>query len=467
MQRFLSRTRSLQRVAFLVAALIWFGRDSALASDQLPEVLSRFEITVTKASRSLFGGRGDSQATLHLLSQVREEIDTGHWKEAIETVHRIRYANQADEVVRTGSQLIDQIEFRAKAAGEAEVQEIEAAVQRAGDACLKAVNPRELDKIVAELRTLGGGWRNDGRSESQEMFRARAKLGAALGYIQVWQDYLALRAAGNEADAARKMEDLARRNEWYPVVARSEVLGRSIPPSPSPTPGMRFDAAAALAEIFAAVKSLDDLDVAATQLDRLSAEHPSEEKIRATADAVMRLQRTRRALAAKDYTGAFQLATIPLGHSGDVAEQLLPLRHQLLIEVLPYYLPAHKLPPPVPGERLDDYLLRTAKSAMAEQNWLLALRSLEALNAFCFSQQYVPSWLHADMQALKSIIQGDKEAAAGDFVRAAMSFQIALATTSENVPLPPLAERLRLLRKHHPQAFQVVPAPTPTRPRAR
>jgi hypothetical protein len=461
MPSFFPVTFSLRALRILVL-LLWFCGGQQLAAEQVPEILSRFEVAVTKASRSLFGGRGDSQATLRLLPQLRQEIDTGHWKEAIETVHRIRYANQGDEVVRIGGQLIEQMEVKARAAEEAELREIEAAVQRAGDACLRASEPRELDKVVAELRDLSGRWRNDGRSESLPLFRIRAKLTAALGYAQIWQEYLTLRVAGKETEAARRMEDLARHSEWYPAVPRSEVLARAVSPTPSPTTPNKFDADEALKTLFAKMKSLDDLDATANDLAVLTEAQPGSAKIRATAELMARLQGARRALAARDYATAFRLCTEHLGNYVDVAEQLTPVRQQLLIEVLPNYLPKRNLPQPLPQDNVTDYLMRTAKSAISAQDWTLALRSFEALGTISFGQRFLPSWLSADILSLNSLIQGDKENSAGQFARAAVSYQTALGATSENAPIATIAEKLRVLKKQHPDAFKTAaPGPTP------
>ncbi|PYI93589.1 MAG: hypothetical protein DME97_04840 [Verrucomicrobia bacterium] len=435
-----------------------------ITAEEPADTLSRFDVVVTKASRSLFAGRGDSQAMLPLLSQLRQEIDSGHWKEAIETVHRIRYANQGDEVTRVGGELINQIEVRAKAVETAELHALEAAADRAGEACLRANNARDLDRTVAELRSLSQRWRNDGRSESEPMFRGRARIAAALAYVQIWQDYLALRADGKEIEAARKMEELARRNEWYPVVARSEVLVRAVPPSPSPAPPQSFAVDEALKNVFAKMKSLDDLDATAAELANLAQAQSWSAKIRATSEQMARLQGARRALAGQDYAAAFQLATQRLGDYIDVAEQLAPLRQQFLLQVLPHYLPQRELVPPQPQESVASYLMRTAKSALAAKDWMLALRSFEALGTISYGQNHLPSWLRADIESLSALIEADKEKFAGEFVLAAIYYRKALEMPSENAPIEAIVARMRDLKKEHPEAFPSTPGgPSPSR----
>jgi hypothetical protein len=146
----------------------------------------------------------------------------------------------------------------------------------------------------------------------------------------------------------------------------------------------------------------------------------------------------------------------------DVAEQLTPVRQQLLIEVLPNYLPKRNLPQPLPQDNVTDYLMRTAKSAISAQDWTLALRSFEALGTISFGQRFLPSWLSADILSLNSLIQGDKENSAGQFARAAVSYQTALEATSENAPIATITEKLRVLKKQHPDAFKTAaPGPTP------
>ena len=466
MQPFFPAVASLRAATVVLTFFVASVTANAVASPPLPEVLSRFEIATTKSSRSLFGGRGDSQATLPLLSQLRRDIDTGHWKEAIEVVYRIRYANQGDEVVRAGSELIDQIEIKAKAAEEAEINEIEAAVQHASEACSRANDARELDKVLADLRSLGARWRNDGREESQQMFRARNKLASALAYLQVWQDYLTLRASGNETEAARKMENLTQHNEWYPIVARSEVLTRSVPPSPTPTPPSRVRVDNALKNLLSGLKSFDDLDAVAGAAEDLAEKGPTASKLRTTADQLKRLQGARRAIAAEDYATAFKLCTERSGDYVDAGNELTALRQQLLLEILPRYLPQRNLPAPLPQETSSNYLMRIAKAALAAKDWILALRSFEALGSISFGQRWIPSWLNADIASLSALVQGDKEITAGELARAAISYQRALDAPSENAPIATIAEKLRALRKEHPEAFvPLTPGPTPAGPR--
>lgn len=450
----------------LMFVLVCAAGPRSPAAEQLPELLSRFEIAATKSSRSLLGGHGDGQATLPLLSQLRRQIDTGHWKEAIEVVHRIRYANQADEVVRLGSELIEQIELKAKAAEEAEIKELEAAVQLAAETCLRAKDARELDKLVADLRSLGARWRNDGREESQQTFRARNKLASALAYLQAWQDYLTLRASGNETEAARKMQDLAQRNEWSSIVPRSEVLARSFAPSPTPGPPARVRVDTTLKDLLGRLKSRDDLDAVAAEAEDLAQKESGVSRVRGIADQLKRLQGARRAIAAEDYGAAFKLCTERSGDYADGTSEVIALRQEMVLEVLPRYLPQRDLPAPLPHESPSNYLMRIAKAALAAKDWILALRSFEALGSISFGQRWTPSWLNADVASLTALIQGDKEIAAGELARAAGSYQRALDMPGENAPVATIAEKLRALRKEHLEAFvPVIPGPSPAAPR--
>jgi hypothetical protein len=454
-----SPVSSLRILTLAVAAGLLFCAGPLFGAEPLSEALSRFDIAVTKSSRSLFNRQGD-QRTVPLLAQLRQEIDAGQWKDAIARVHWIGYQNQTDDVLNIGGEVIAQIEVKAKEAEETEIHAIEAAVTRAGGACLQASNARELDQTVAELRSLGAYRRQSESYQSPALFVAHKKLASALAYLQVWQDYLALRSTGKEIEAARKMEELARRDEWYAAVPRSEVLQRTVPPpSPPPPPGPAVDET--LKNILAKMKSLDDLDATTADVQALAEKQPVSTKLRATLETMTRLQGARRALAAQDYAAAFRLCNEQSTQYIDVAEQLTPLRHQLVLEVLPHYLPKRDLAPPMPQETVTNYLMRTAKSALAAQDWMLALSSFEALGTISFGQRFLPSWLTADVSALRSLVQGDKENAAGQFARAAASYQAALEATSENAPVPVIAERLRGLRKSHPEAFTTSATRTP------
>ena len=462
-----SRVPSLRILTLAVVVGVLFYAGPTLAAEPLSEALSRFDIAVTKSSRSLFKGQGD-QRTVPLLAQLREQINAGQWKDAIARVHWIGYENQTDQVLKIGGEVIAQIEVKAKEAEETEIHAIDAAVTRAGGACLEASGARQLDPVVAELRSLGAYRRQSEQDESPALFAAHRKLASALGYLQVWQDYLALRSAGKEVEAAQKMDGLARRDEWYPVVARSEVLARAVAPVPSPTPAAQTAAVdEALKNILAKLKSLDDLDAIAQELTALGNTQSSSNRIRSVSGQVARLQNARHAVAAREYTAAYNLAIERLADDPDVVEELAALRQQLLIQVLPHYLPQKDLVAPLPQETVSEYLLRNAKAAVTAKDWLLALRTFEALGAISYAHNYWPSWLHADVQTLKALIQGDKEKSAGEFIRAAISYRLAFDTVSDHVPADAIAEKLRALKKAHPEAFApMVPGPSPV-PRSR
>jgi hypothetical protein len=210
------------------------------------------------------------------------------------------------------------------------------------------------------------------------------------------------------------------------------------------------------------LKSLDDLDAVAGEAEDMAEKDPATSNLRATVDHLKKLQAARRAIAAEDYAAAFKLCTERFDWSLGVADPVTSVRQQLLLEMLPRYLPQRALPTPLPQETVSSYLMRIAKAALVAKDWILALRSFEALGSISFEERWQPSWLKADIAALHALIQGDKELAAGELARAAISFQRALDAPSENAPIATIAEKLRALRKEHPEAFvPVTPGRTP------
>ena len=418
-------------------------------AEPLSEALTRFETVAIKSSRSVFGGKGDSMATVSLLTRLRAAVEAQRWQEAIQLVFQIEYKNQDAEVVKLCGPLLDSLRKERVAKEEAAAVEMKAAVKKAGEILLSAKDPKELDQVLADLTPLMQVSRTeDTVNESEELRRARIEVGTAQKYVRVWQECLQKRAAGDETAAVEKMQSLAG-PDFFPIVPRSALLAKSV----SSQTFQPFQAEPVIKEIFSGVKSLDELGDAFNALQNWQHEQPRSAEFKAAAERITALRTAYGAYRAGQYSEAFGFFTRRSNTDVDLDDQMSILRKEFLLKVLPHYLGSPEITATGAEEFPSDYLLRLAREAAQQRKWPLAMRAMEAFRTISFGNGATPSWISADIAGFAAIAKAERQENAGQFADAVASYRAALECSSQNVPVDIIGQRLVALRKNHPEAF--------------
>src|SRR5216684_5060337 len=94
-----------QRSAIILFTLTIAFRSSQ--ADQIGEALTQFETAAVKASKSSFGGKGDSMRTVGSLTRLRAAVEAENWQQAIQLIFEIEYFNQSPEVVQLCCPLLE------------------------------------------------------------------------------------------------------------------------------------------------------------------------------------------------------------------------------------------------------------------------------------------------------------------------------------------------------------------------
>jgi hypothetical protein len=92
---------------------------------------------------------------------------------------------------------------------------LDEAFARAGQACLKAKTPEDLDPILTSLAVF---WRASRDSLGAQHRTGLSKMDAALHFVGRWQEALYYRQAGNEAEAATILLSLEESHRLYPLL---------------------------------------------------------------------------------------------------------------------------------------------------------------------------------------------------------------------------------------------------------
>ncbi|MEY2526803.1 MAG: hypothetical protein QOE73_1574 [Verrucomicrobiota bacterium] len=436
----------MKKLLFPGALSLIISAAIALSATPEDEILSRLQSALAKEAKEREAAHQGTTDYSNVVARIQMAVDSARWQDASMQLNFIVEGKHSPEIVNICRELRSQLLLEVANREDAVVNRIDDAVKKAGQACLDAKNPQDLDTTLRELSELRPG---DQTFRPERVRAAYSKLDVALNFVAQWQDYLVKKAKGEKKEASAIIQRLIDHNNVYPVVARSELLDR-VEPSPSPaataTPEKQT-----IKELFAKTKSLDDLDQLVAALHECEGDKDHLVETRALIEQVSMLRTAYAELRAGRYGPAFEFYA---GHSrtGNLpnAEYIAPLRQQLLAKLLPHYLNTPEVLQPRPDETTSDFLLRFVREAKEKRNWDLALRLLQTFKTVAYANSAEPAWLSADIAGYSAIVVADKQERAMQFPEAIASYQKALECNGQNLPVDFISQRLTALRKQHP-----------------
>ena len=322
---------------------------------------------------------------------------------------------------------------------------VEKALRHSGEVVRAAKRPEDLDDVLRELSDLQRRSLSNRDSGAQDHAQ---QIAGALEFVRRWQEYLD-EVAGSDPKRAREiLEHLSSSADpgWIP---RSQILRRMRDPLESE----EVEIAKAAKEIVGRVKSLEDLNDAMAELEKLKPPRGygasrGEPSIYAILEAFAPLNNIYRDFKA----GLPAPVRVPERQERGFEEPLRRLRAELLTLLLPRTL---ELPEQIhanPGEGPLDFLRRIGAEAAAKNNYLLAARARAA------EETIMGSGGSSDLPGARDqaafFVRGNNQEAAGQFAFAVASYQAALATGSDLVPAKVIGERLSAIKGGHPAEFE-------------
>jgi len=415
---------------------------SAIGLTQHPEdeIISRLQLALAKESKDREAAHQGTTDYSNIVAQVQMAIDSGRWPDASMALNNILQSNHTPEVINICRELRSQILLEVASREDAVINQIDDAVKKAGQACLDAKDPKDLDQVLHQLSDLRPA---DQTYRPERVRAAYSKLDVALNFVARWQDYVSKKARSDDKGASDIIQKLIDHNNVYPIVARSELIDRTQPgASPSATPTK-----ISIEELFKNAKSLDDLDQLLLALRQRERNENETDEMRSLVEQVATLRGAYADFGAGRYGPAFDSYVNRWRPNQPGAEYVAPLRQQLLLKVLPYYLNSPDVGVPAPNETMSDFLLRLVKGARQNKNWDLALRALQTLKAVAYANATEPAWLTADIVGYSALLVAEKEERAAQFPEAIASYQKALECNGQNLPVDFITQRLTALRR--------------------
>lgn len=407
------------------------------------------EKSVAEARTARTGSSASSSEVERNLARLEAALIRENYEEADQTLAQLAVAKLTLEAKGVLSELQRELPKAAEARQKAFAEQVGAALEKAGKACLAAKTETALDATLAELSAL-----RQRRTESGSDPRSRlhTRLDGAMRFINRWQDYLVQTARGYEPTARAVLRELAdpgssySGSQYYPIVTRAEILAR-----------LGRDSDAGPEELLRGVKNLDDLPKAIAELQRLSRQgdprRSSGYEGALPLNDVNQIQKAYAGFKAGAYGEALQGATQPEVSTGPWSAEIIRLKTLLLFKVLPRHLELPDNPQPKDGENPGEFLLRLATEGTAQGNWTRVCRALDTYRNVAFAQRTPPAWVADDLDACHAFVAGQNLEKAGRYGPAVIAYQRALKSGGKYSPQQAASGRLATLEKEHPAAF--------------
>jgi hypothetical protein len=420
-----------------IAFLVFLAAESS-ARAALEEAMTKFKAAIMRAAKPEGTPPQDNRAAqlTMLLGRLQADIDHQSWRDATAQLNYFGNEEKSPDMIQLIHELRLEILKQIEAGENAVLSRIEATLKDAGQICSLAKSPSELDDILHQLSVLRPG---DGL-QNERMQAAWQRVNGAIAFAHRWQDFLMKRLAGKDTDAAAVIQGLLDDGKLYPLVDRSILLARleGLQGPSQVKPGEENPA-----EAIRRTQSLDELDELSATLEQLF----SKKRDKAANTVLHQVASLRRAYIEYRtglYGAAFEHCQFAQADS-EARPELLSLRQQLLIRLLPHYL---NIDPSFVDSTSDasKYLMQVMARAREKSDWRLALHALETLQLVAFRSGPPPPWLTADIAGYRSLVAAVNQEAGGLSSDALEGYKKALGSSGQDLPIDWIAGRIKFLR---------------------
>jgi hypothetical protein len=416
---------------------------------------------VVHGSASALDERGEV-ALKELLKVMREEVDAGKGKEGSAEGSQLRMMSFIEKssknpgsdrnaleqhldsienlftqpgVKRAATKLLEEIRREETEVEDARIARAEALVERVKQAVRTAKEPSDLDSILMDLeerRRL-----DNSAQQSPKLQELGSLLVSARNFTASWQDYLSARESHDIAAAREVLENL--KSERAMFIPRSEILSleANLPSEVS-----------RVAKIVMEIKSLDDVRPAIIKLNQGT----NSRGIGQTAEVINALLGIDKNY--QQYKEGFPptLRFTFQGRSYDPPEietKFLQLQAEFYKLIAPSYVGAPKEMVAREDETVTAFLERLEEYGKQQENFGLRLK-LSDLRRIMTGNDYVSQ----DNSGIAAYNAGKNQEIAGQYELAVVSYQQALRSGSELVPVRAIGERLAALKAGYPEEFR-------------
>lgn len=451
--------RRSSRVLACICVLAAFA--SAAIADDTADAMKALQTAIEKEAaqkkpdeeRMDRYGRGDMSAMF--LAQLRTALSRGESTQLDELLNQIPVYLKSDAVREAADKLRTAVNSERVAKDQAFAAQIEAAISSAAKAVQEAKKPADLDETLSNLA------RAQEQSEGRYSDRQRSRMDKARNarqFVTRWQDYLSNRDAGNLPQAIQQLQNVSNEGSAE-LIPRSEILARIQELSKPKESGtnkvqetnqVQETPAQKISAILAGTKSLDEIPSASEALAKI--QKPNDNWNDPALKTKKELDALRQAYL--EYQAGLPCQLPVRSSQGnpqdiDAFNAVLPLRIALLRLTLPRYLNTGEALNLGPDETIQKYLDRIMSEAQARADARLIGRVKELQDALSGTQNTGNT-----IAFLQPLLAAQNQEAAGQYLPAVISYQLALKTGGELVPAKAIGSRLEAIKAAHSEDYE-------------
>jgi hypothetical protein len=402
-------------------------------------------------------------ALIELLKEMREEVAAGQGKEGNMESNQQRMisfierssnsgsdrdtlAQHLDsieslftrlEVKRAAEKMLEEIRREEKEAEAARIAEAETLIKRIQQTVKSANEPSDLDELLADLskrklrRPIG---------QSEEARNLDASLESAREFVATWQNYLSAVKINHSSEIRMALDTLLSEEKMDGFMPRSEILAiqRKYQPGMSEIIGI-VTGIGSLEEIPAAMNKLRDVN---TPDDYVSVSN----LIGPLSHLDEKYQEWKLGLP----------VMLPMNWQGgnalvsEIDAKMIGLRAEFMKLAIPRHVKAPEGTSAKPGETVEEFIVRLEEEARKAEDPSLALRVRELQKLMSRGSSHIS----ADLTGINTYYAAKNQEEAKQFDLAVISYQQALKSGADLIPVKTIGARLEIIEREHPAEYK-------------
>lgn len=396
-------------------------------------------------------GNNRDHSARYLIRQIQAALATGNNRQIEQLLESTDVKLSSEKSAQGFAKLKTALKAERDQKSEATIARMETLLKTTRDKIAQAKSPDELDGVLEELSKNATESSNDDQGNESSNARIRRlyqQTSSAKQFTIYWQDYLQAKKSGNTRQATNSLQSLT--NQENSLMPRSQLLARIEQEKSTPEAASPVDAFA----IVDGIKSLDDMQAALKSLFALQqAARSSDTNSNSLNDYVQSIGRLEKCY--REFLAGLPVNVEVFSQSSDSSNQvtkvnLIRLRAELLVRVLPRSIGIPEAASAIPGETVQQFFERVLAEAKDCGDAAACQRIKETQQTFARGSRYSTE----DTTGLRDYAASQNQVAAGQFMLAVISLQKSLKSGSDLLPARKIGVQLAAIQKDYPKEYE-------------
>ena len=409
------------------------------------ELISSYKEDLKVLAESESDGN-NGYALKQTIRQFQTALTSGNNRQLLQAIDNTSNKNTSEKTQRCLIALRNALSAEQKQKTEDLIVRLEDFFKKTREKVLAAKSPADLDAVLEEIpkREYSNNEESDGdvatASRLRQLFE---QVSSTKQFVTNWQDYLQAKASGNTSKAIQSIQSLSQQEN--PLIPRSQIIALLEQERSSPQDANK---------ILDDIKTLDQMGDALKQLTNIQQTYrysdSGSSQLTELTQTLARMEKCYR-----DFTAGLPVNLEVFNPNTDSSSTMgkisfTRLKADLLILVLPRYLGIPEAANANDNETVDQFIARITTEAKARGDTAACQRIREAQELLGRSSRFS----NDDTAALHNYAAGQNQFAAHQYMLAVVSYQTALKSGSDLLPVEKIGAQLELIQKEHPEEYK-------------